>query len=78
MTCNFDHFLLGFHMSVVIIGHQMGNTPVEVLDLGEKRYVESSFTIAKTHLLRNVIDKIVYHQCSNNDLRRHQLLLRER
>jgi len=36
---------------------------VEILNL----YVESLFTIAKTHLLRNVIDKIIYHQSSNND-----------
>jgi len=40
MTCNFDHFLLRFHMSVAIVGHLMGNMPMEVLNLGEKRYVE--------------------------------------
>ena len=28
-------------MSVAIVGHQMGNMPVEVLNLGEKRHVES-------------------------------------
>jgi len=37
----------------------MGNMPVEVLDLGEKRYVQSLFTNGKTHLLRNVSDKII-------------------
>jgi len=25
MMCNFDHFLLGFHMLVVIVSHKMGN-----------------------------------------------------
>jgi len=38
---SFDHFLLRFRMSVAIVGHQMGNMLVEVLNLGEKRYVES-------------------------------------
>ena len=37
----------------------MGNMPVEVLNLGEKRCVESLFTNGKTHLLRKVIDKII-------------------
>jgi len=37
----------------------MRNMPVEVLNLGEKRYVESLFTNGKPHLLRNVIDKII-------------------
>jgi len=37
----------------------MGNMPVEVLDLREKRYVESLFTNEKTHLLRNVSNNII-------------------
>jgi len=37
----------------------MGNMPVEILDLRQKIYVESSFRNGKTHLLRNVIDKII-------------------
>jgi len=36
----------------------MGNMLVEILNLGEKKYVESLVTNGKTHLLRNVIDKI--------------------
>ena len=59
MTCIFDHFLLSFHMSVALVGHQMGNMPVEILNLGEKRYVESLFTNGKSHLVRNVVDKII-------------------
>jgi len=39
MTWSFDHFLLRFYMSVAIVGHEMGNMPVKVLNLGEKRYV---------------------------------------
>jgi len=78
MTCNFDHFLLSVHMSVAIVGHRMGNMPMEMLDLGEKKYVESLFTNGKTHLLTNVIDKIIEHQSSNNDLKRLQSLFRER
>jgi len=60
-------------MSVTIVGHEMGNMPVEVLNLGEKRYVESSFTNGKAHLLRNVRDEIIYHQRGNNDSSRLQL-----
>jgi len=37
----------------------MGNMPMEILDLGEKRCVELLFTNGKTHLFRNVIDKII-------------------
>ena len=59
MTWSFDHFLLSFHMSVAKFGHQMGNIPVEVLNLGQKIYVESLFINGKTHLLRNMIDKIM-------------------
>jgi len=77
MTCRFDHFLLSFHISVTIVRHWIGNIPVEVLNLGQKRYVESLFTNGKTHLLRNVIDKIIYHKRSNNDLKKLQLLLWE-
>ena len=65
-------------MSVAIVGHRMGNMPMEMLNLGEKRYVESLFTNGKSHLLTNVIDKIIEHQSSNNDLKRLQPLLRER
>jgi len=36
------------------------------VNLGEKRYVESLFTNGKSHLLRNVINKIIYHQSSRN------------
>jgi len=57
-------------MSVTMVGHEMGNMPVEVLNLGEKRYVESLSANGKTHLLRNVTDEIIYHQCGNNDLSR--------
>ena len=39
--------------------------------------MESLFTNEKSHLLRNVINKIIYQQCSNNDLSRLQLLLRK-
>ena len=46
-------------MSVAIAGHRMGNMPMEMLDLGEKKYVESLFTDGKSHLLTNVIDKII-------------------
>ena len=46
-------------MSVTIVGNQIGNMPVEVLNLGEKRYVGSLFTNGKSHLLRNVINKII-------------------
>lgn len=35
-------------MSVAIVGHQMGNMPIEVLNLGEKRYV--GLCITKLHL----------------------------
>jgi len=42
-------------MSVAMVGHQMGNMPVEVLNLGQKRYVGSLFANEKSHLLRNVI-----------------------
>jgi len=43
--------------------------PVKVLNLGEKRYVKSLFTIGRSHLLGNVIDKFIYYQSSNNDLK---------
>ena len=46
-------------MSVAVVGHQMGNIPVEVLNLGQKIYVESLVINGKTHLLRNMIDKIM-------------------
>ena len=39
--------------------------------------MELLFTNDKSHLLRNVIDKIIYHQRGNNDLSRLQLLLRK-
>ena len=65
-------------MSVTMTSHIVGNMPMEVPNLGEKRYVESLFTNGKSHLLRNVIDKIICHQRSNNDLERLQLLLRGR
>jgi len=44
----FDHFLLSFRMSVVVVGHKMGNMPVEVLNLGEKIYVASLLTNGKS------------------------------
>ena len=47
----------------------MKNMPVEVLNLGEKSYVESLFTNGKSHLLRDMINKIIYHQRSNNGLK---------
>ena len=75
MTCSFDHFLLSFRMSVVVVGHKMGNMPVEVLNLGEKIYVASLLTNGKSYLLRNVIDQIISHQGSNNDLEMLQQLL---
>ena len=37
----------------------MGNMSVEILNLGKKRYVESLFLRGKSHLLRNVIDKVI-------------------
>ena len=37
----------------------MGNMPVEVPNLGKKRYVGSLFTNGKSHLLRNVVNKII-------------------
>jgi len=37
MACSFDHFLLRFQTSVAIVGHEMGNILVEILNLGEKR-----------------------------------------
>jgi len=55
MACSFDHFLLRFQTSVVIVGHEMGNMLVEILNLGEKRCVELLFTNGKSYLLRNVI-----------------------
>jgi len=63
-------------MSVGIAGCWMRNMPVEVLNLGES-HVESLFRNGKSHLLRNVIDKIIYHQSSNNALERLHPLLRE-
>jgi len=74
MTCRFDHFFLSLHISVAIVGDEMGNMPMEVLNLGEKRYVKSLFTNEKPHLLRNVINKIIHHQSSNSDLRMLQQL----
>ena len=62
-------------MSVVVVGHKMGNMPVEVLNLGEKIYVASLLTNGKSYLLRNVIDQIISHQGSNNDLEMLQQLL---
>jgi len=41
MACDFDHFLLSFHMSVTIVGNRLRNMPVEMLNLGDKGYVES-------------------------------------
>jgi len=64
-------------MLVAIAGHWIGNMPVEVLNLGEKRCVELLFTNGKSHLLRNVIGKIIHHQSSSNDLEMLQSLLRE-
>jgi len=44
--------------------------PVKVLNLGEKRHVESLFTNGKSsHLLRDVIDSIIYHQSTKNRLK---------
>ena len=65
-------------MSVAIVGHEMGNMHMEVLNLGEKRYVKSLFTNEKSHLLRNVINQIIHRQSSNNDLKILQQLFRER
>ena len=62
-------------MSVIVVGHKMGNMPVEVLNLGEKIYVASLLTNGKSYLLRNVIDQIISHQGSNNDLEMLQQLL---
>jgi len=77
MACSFDHFLLRFQMSVAVVGHQIGNMPMQVLNLGEKR-CELLFTNGKSYLVRNVIDQIIYHQCSNNDLKRRlQPMLQE-
>ena len=59
MTCSFDHCLLSFHISVAIVGYRMGNIPMQVLNLGEKRYEESLFISGKSDLLRNVIDKFI-------------------
>ena len=42
---------------------------MKVLNLEEKRYRESSFTDGKSHLLRDVIDSIVYHQSTKNSLK---------
>jgi len=62
---------------VAVFGHGMGNILVEILNLGEKRCVESLFTNGKSYLLRNVIDKIIYHQSNNNGLKRPQPMLEE-
>jgi len=37
----------------------MGNMPMEILNLEERRYVESAIKNGKTHLLRNVIGQII-------------------
>jgi len=37
----------------------MGNMLVEILNLGEKKYVESFITNGKTHPSRNVMNKII-------------------
>ena len=43
---------------------------MKVLNLGEKRYVESLFTNGKSsHLLRDVIDKIIHCQSTKNGLK---------
>ena len=39
--------------------------------------MELLFTNEKSHLLRNVIDKIIYDQRGNNSLSRLQLFLQE-
>jgi len=39
------------------------------VNLGEKRYMESFLTNGKSHLLRNVINKIIYHPSSSNGLK---------
>ena len=46
-------------MSVAIVGHWMGNMPVEVLNLKVKIYLQSFFTNGKIHLFRNVINNII-------------------
>lgn len=50
---------------------------MKILNLKEKIYVESVFIGEKSHLLRNEIDKIIYHQGSNDGLKRLQQLPRE-
>jgi len=37
MACSFDHFLLRFQTSVAVVSHEMGNMPMQVLNLGEKK-----------------------------------------
>jgi len=46
-------------MRVTIVSHRMRNMPREVLNLGEKRYVESLFTNGKSHLRNDRIKKSV-------------------
>jgi len=57
-------------MSVAIVGHQVGNMLVKVMNLEDKRYVESFLKNEKSYLLRNVIDKIICHQSNKNGLKR--------
>ena len=44
---------------------------------GRQRICGIIVTNGKSHLLRNVINKVIHHQRSNNDLKRLQLFLRE-
>jgi len=46
-------------MSVAMVGHWMGNLPMEILELEERTYVETAIKNGKTHLLRNVIGQII-------------------
>ena len=46
-------------MLVTMVEHCIGNMPMEILNLEERRYVESVIKNGKTHLLRNVIGQII-------------------
>jgi len=43
-------------MSVAIVSQLIGDMLVEVLDLGQKRYMELLSENGKSHLLRDMID----------------------
>jgi len=61
-------------MSVTMVYQNVIYMPVKILSLGKKRYIELLCITKKSHLSRNEIDKIIYHQYIKNNLRRFQQL----